>query len=131
MRSLAHRISRRAFVSDRLGAVEGSAGSDGVDLLTDGLRRWTDRGPVVGDAVAVAVGGDGAGGAPPCRLLFLAPRCRAEVGHPRFPIGESATEDGVGASLDQLTALVQSLPHAQRAVPPVTSVVVNCIYQHT
>lgn len=100
-------LGRCALDGGGVCAVQGGAGADGVDLLAGALRRRAERGSVVGDAVAVAVGGDGAGSAPPCRLLFLALRCRAKVGRPRFLIGESATEHGVSAGFDQLATLVQ------------------------
>src|SRR5699024_6369476 len=45
-------------------AVEGGGGAGVVDLLGRGFRHRTQR-RVVGDAVAVAVGGHGAGIAPP------------------------------------------------------------------
>lgn len=110
-------LGRCALDGGDVCAVQGGAGADDVDLLAGALRRRAERGPVVSDAVAVAVGGDGAGSAPPCRLRLLPPRCLADVGRPRFRIGESGPEHGVGAGGDQLAALVQCLPHVGCHLP--------------
>ena len=84
--------------------------SRGVDLLGGRLGRGPE-GCVVGDAVAVSVGGDHACGlAPGCGSSSVVGR-RSKSLRPRCVLGECSFECGVGAGLDQFLPLVESGSH--------------------
>jgi hypothetical protein len=80
--------------------VECSTGPGCVDLLGVALGRSAERG-CVGDAVAVAVGGNGAGGLPlgVCAAGLL--RRRPERRRPAPLLGERGVEESVGTRLDE------------------------------
>lgn len=99
------------MVRDGLRAVESGACSCGVDLLAGALRRRTERSAVVGDLVAVAVGRNRTGGAPPRLPLLRLLGFGAEFRGPRLVVGEGAVEHGIGALLAEVAALVQGLAH--------------------
>jgi len=74
--------------------VECGAGAGGVDLLGVVLGRGAERG-VVGDAVAVAVGGDGAREALPTRRGLDVLRWSAACFRPALACGERGVEQAV------------------------------------
>ncbi len=90
--------------------VERGARPCGVDLLCGRLGRGSER-CVVGDAVAVSVGGDYAGGLAPGRRSSSVVRLRSKGLRPRHALGQRAVEYGVGACLDQLLSLVERCSH--------------------
>ena len=90
--------------------VERGARPCGVDLLYGRLGRGSER-CVVGDAVAVSVGGDYAGGLAPGRRSSSVVRLRSKGLRPRHALGQRAVEYGVGACLDQFLSLVERCSH--------------------
>src|SRR5699024_11376858 len=106
-------LLRLSLLGLRGEAAQGCACAAVVELLPVRLRRRTKRARL-GDLVAVAVGGDDPGVAPPpcCRPLLL--RRRAKGTCPRLVIGQRGVEDSVGAGLDEVAAFGQRPPHLSR-----------------
>ena len=81
-------------------------GSGAVDLLCRVLRRRAE-GHVLGEAVPVAVGGDGAGVPAPCRCLAGVTRWLTEGPRPGLRGVARGVEYRVCAGLDQLSPLIE------------------------
>lgn len=84
--------------------------SGAVDLLRRVIRHWTER-RILGDAVTVVVGGDGAGVPSPRRCLARVARRVTEWPRPSFSGGAGGVEHSAGAGLDQLAPFIEGMPH--------------------
>jgi hypothetical protein len=87
-----------------------STGAGDVDLLRLGFGGCSE-GCGSGDAVAVAVGGDGARGVPPCLGRSCSLGWGSEFRDPLVFLGECGVEESIGPGFDEVASLGQRLPH--------------------
>lgn len=86
------------------------AGPGRVNLLRNAFRRGTEH-RVCCDLVAVAVRGHHAGGASPGGQLARFRGLWSQLRGPWRCVVNGAVEDGVGAGCDEVSAVVEGLPH--------------------